>query len=206
MGSELERHLSVYGSFLNNESLTVLTVARSDRDSVAAGLVVDLSDEVESFIWDDGVSTSWSICEVPGGVVAFELSGYGDPSLASLRTLSSNGGAVAVVRSNVQHRLRFGCARDGRVLFDDGDFAYRPTAEGVPAELRASFDSVVVGRDLDGYSENGRDGFATALAMAEAITGVRVSEEHARGLQELRYYRAPTLVYAREAWDERDRR
>jgi hypothetical protein len=199
MASDVERHLSVYGAFPNNESVTVLTVTGGDRESVAAGLDVDLSDSAEPFSWDDGRHTSWSIHEVAGGVVAFELSGFGDPSLAALRALSSNGGAAAVVRSNVLHRLRFGCARNGRVLFDDGDFAYRPTADGVPDEVRELFDSVLVGRDIDGYAENGRDGFAAALAMAEIITGVGVPEEHARGINGFSYYRAPSLTYAREA-------
>ena len=61
--------------------------------------------------------------EVPGGVLAIELSGYGDPSTADLASLSTSG-ASAVVRCNIQAHDRFGCARAGELVFDDDEFTY----------------------------------------------------------------------------------
>jgi hypothetical protein len=199
MATSTEQYLTVVAAFRNIESLTVLTVAGADREVAAVALDVDFSDEVGiSGAWEGGDSTVWAIEEVPGGVLAFEPTGYGDPSLASLKALSEGGRAAAVVRSNVQARLRFGCSRDGQLLFDDGDFSYRPDGVGVPHDLLSLFDQVLRGREIEGYTENGRDGLSVGLAMAEVVTGIQLSVEQVRTIEHLRYYRAPTLVYMRD--------
>lgn len=71
--------------------------------------------------------------------------------------------------------VRFGCARDGEVLFDDDEFAFTEDRPGVPPELTDLMNAVRIDLDADQDDEDGADWMSTALAMAETFTGVRVT-------------------------------
>ena len=187
-----EYYRELVEAFPDAESLTVLVVARATREEVATALSVDLGAPVAD-PWEDEGSTGWAIGEVPGGVLAVEETGYGDPTRAALRTLSANG-AAAVVRSNVQGHVRFGCATDGRLLFDDDEYMFIQDPGAVPAQLRPLFD--LAWTDLDEGEGDGPDGFVVGLAMAEAITGVELEPVHVAQVLDSGYFSAPTLVYA----------
>lgn len=190
-----EYYERVVDAFQDTESLTVLTVAGRSRDQVAAVLGVDLNQPVDDG-WSDNVhETGWAILEIAGGVLAVELSGYGDPALPALLALSENGGASAVVRSNIQANLRFGCARNGELLFDDNEYIYIDDPAVVPGELRPLFD--LAWDDLEGDDEDDEmpDGFVVGLAMAEVITGVQLTADQVAMAYESGFFKAPSLVY-----------
>ena len=118
------------------DSLTVLVVAGRSRDEVAHALGVDLDAPVDDPWEGEGQTTGWALVDLPSGVLAIEPTGYGDPTRAALVELSRDGCAAAVVRTNIQAHDRFGCARDGELLFDDDEYTYIEEPESVPAELR----------------------------------------------------------------------
>jgi hypothetical protein len=193
-----EYYERVAGALLDTESLTVLTVAGKSREQVAAAIDVDLGQSLHS---EDLVEagdidrTAWAIVEVPGGALAIETTGYGDPTRGALRALSEGGGAAAVVRHNIQAHLRFGCARDGDLLFDDDEYMYIEDPNVVPAVLRPLFD--LAWDDLDDeVAGEGPDGFAIGLAMAELVTGVEVTADGAARVSQAETFAAPSLVYA----------
>nr|WP_227467538.1 DUF6461 domain-containing protein [Nocardioides lijunqiniae] len=131
-------------------------------------------------------ATAWAIRDVPGGVFAIEVSGYGDPPSATLTSLAAEGGAAAVVRNNVQARMRFGCAKDGHVVFDADDYMYEDPSR-VPVSLRPLFD--LVHDDLTGETDDDApDEFAVGLAMSEVITGIRLSADDVAAIQESRFF------------------
>ena len=139
---------------------------------------------------------------MPGGVVAIERTGYADPSLQVLAALSKLGGLAAVARSNIQGHERFGCARDGVVLFDAHEFMYieKEEVDGVPSALRPLFDSSwvdLVGLDDDGdeRDDDDWDGVVTAIAMAVEHTGVTFGSDDLVRASETRAYPVRTLTY-----------
>lgn len=177
----------------DTESLTVLVVAGAAPDLVSTVLGVDPNVEVEDGFVDDEAFCAWAVVGIPGGVLALETTGYGDPSLAALARLST-GGAAAVVRSNVQAHVRFGCARDGKVLFDDDEYMYIDDPSAVPPELRPLFD--LVWDDLEGESdEGGLNPVVVGLAMAESITGIELTREHLEQVHSAGFFKAPSLLY-----------
>ena len=121
----------------DSESLTWLVVTGTTREEVADALSVDLAAPSESWV-EDGAA--WSLAELPGGVLALEHSGYADPTNDSLVALLRGGRSVAVARSNVQAHERFGCARDGELVFDDDEFGFIDAPSTVPDVLRPLFD------------------------------------------------------------------
>lgn len=143
----------------------------------------------------DEKTTRWSFLALDGGVLAVEYTGYGDPTLAALRELSAGGGACAVVRGNVQGHDRFGCARDGEVLFDDDEYIYIDDPDVVPPELRPLFDLVWDDLDDEEGDEDTPDPFAVGLAMAELITGLRISGSQIEQAYAGPWYDAPALLY-----------
>jgi hypothetical protein len=189
----VEYYEHVLPAFPDTESLTVLVAAGATRDAVLAALGADLSDQAED-AWDvDSRSAAWAAIEVPGGVLAVEFSGYGDPSLADLAALSQ-AGAAAVVRSNIQAHHRFGVARAGKLIFDDDEYIYLRDRDRVPGELRPLFDAAWV--DLDGDDEDERTRpLAAGLAMAELVTGVELSEDHIAAVLEADFFLAPSPRY-----------
>lgn len=201
VAATVEFYEQVSSALLDTESLTVLVASGVTREDVLAGLGADLSDPVEDS-WDAGERfTAWAAIDVPGGVLAVELTGYGDPSLPSLAALSK-AGASAVVRGNVQAHYRFGCARAGEVVFDDDEFVYVEPV-GVPADLRPLFDAARTELgDEDGLEDERADPFATGLAMAELVTGVELTEDLVAAVLEAEFFSTPSLRYAPGEEDE----
>src|SRR5688572_28188084 len=110
---------------IDSESLTYLVAAGGTRESVASAMGIDLSSALDDASDLDPVQFSaYATTEVTGGVIAIEHSGYADPSPAALALMSADGRAAAVARSNIQAQERFGCARDGELVFDDDEFMY----------------------------------------------------------------------------------
>lgn len=185
-------------AFPDTESLTILIVADASRDAVARELKVDLGAPIEGNWIEDQKATAWALLEVPGGVLGVENTGYGDPTLAALKGLSRDNGAAAVVRHNIQAHLRFGCARNGELLFDDDEYMYIDDPDVVPAELRPLFDLAWDDLEGDEDDDEGADGFAVGLAMAELVTGVELNADSVTKVcHRQTFYRAPSLVYAR---------
>ncbi|MFN8192748.1 MAG: DUF6461 domain-containing protein [Nocardioidaceae bacterium] len=194
MTASTDYYERVSRAFPDTESVTVLFVRGMSRTQVAADLRADLAVRVED-PWGNGESqTGWAIHEIPGGVLAIEQTGYGDPSLEALGALSK-GGAAAVVRSNVQAHVRFGCARDGAVLFDDNEYMYVEDPAAVPQELRSLFDLVWDDLEDDDLDDEGPDGFVVGLAMAGLVTGVEISGGDVEAAIESGFFAAPALVY-----------
>ncbi len=197
--ASLEYHEQLLDAFPDLESLTVLIVSGASRDQVATALGIDLKEPVGADHWvDNEVSTGWAALEVPGGVLAIETSGYGDPTNAALRALSDNGGTAAVVRSNIDGHVRFGSARDGELLFDDNEFMYVEDPSPVAAELRPLLDLVWEDPDCDELDvDEIPSPFAVGLAMAELVTGIELTADDVDAVHGSQFFKTPTLVYAR---------
>lgn len=192
----VEHYTEVLEAFGDTESLSVLVVAGTTAAAVAEalGMEADRPVTLEELADLPEDVTGWAVTGVVGGVLAIERSGYGDPSLATLERLSADGGAAAVVRGNVQAHLRFGAARDGRLLFDDDEYIFITDLDRVPAALRSTFE--LAWDDLESDQDEGApDAFAVGLAMAELVTGIRFSAEQVRAVGEVGYLRAPALAY-----------
>ncbi len=158
---------------------TVLVVTGATVDEVADALEADRSGSIDLdrlARMDEPTHASYAFVEVPGGVLAVEDSGYADPPNAALLALSAGGRSVAVVRENIQAHTRFGCARDGVLLFDAHEYTFVEDRSGVPAELRPLFDRAWVDLEADDGDE-GDDPLTVALAMAELVTGVELTAE-----------------------------
>ena len=184
----------VLEGFGDAESLTVLVVSGRTREEVAAALGVDLAGTAP----DPGVSedlTGWSFLDITGGVLATEITGYGDPSLESLQRLSADGRAAAVVRGNIQGHYRFGYARDGAVLFDDDEYTWVDDRDVVPDEIRALFDLAWDDPDSEEMDEDAPDSMAVGLAMGETVTGLRITRADAEAVTTGPAFPGPMLVY-----------
>jgi hypothetical protein len=178
----------------DDESLTILVVTGATQQEVAGTLGVDLA--VEPTQWpqaEDTATSDYAFADLDGGVLAIEISGYADPSLETLRVLSRGGRSAAVVRDNIQAHLRFGCARGGEIVFDDGDFLYLEDPERVPSELRALFATVWIDDAND--AADGSDPVAVALAMAEVVTGLNLTVEDLERAADSGYRPSPSRVY-----------
>jgi hypothetical protein len=83
--------------------------------------------------------------------------------------------------------VRFGCARDGVLLFDDDEYMFIDADERsrVPDELRPLFDLAWIDVAADDQDEEEADPHAVALAMAELVTGIALSVEDLAQLEEL---------------------
>jgi hypothetical protein len=198
VAATVEYYEQVFKAFGYADESTILIGAGATRESVAAALDIDLSAAVEH-PWEDEDpdSSAWALVEIPGGVLGVEQTGYGDPSLTALRELTRGGGAAAVVRNNIQAHTRFGCARDGEILFDEDEYIYDADPEEVPTELRPLFDLVY--DDLeneDDEDEDGPDPMVVGLAMAEVITGIELLPEHAAAMASAGWHKGPSLTYA----------
>jgi hypothetical protein len=124
---------------------------------------------------DGGSWSAYSFTQVGSGVVAFERTGYADPRGRRLAALSAGGRVSAVVTGNIDAMTRFGYARDGRIVFDEVDYAFVEDLERIPAEVRDL--AAVAWADPDAPVEEGGDWFVAALAMAEQVTGVRADPD-----------------------------
>lgn len=180
---------------VDEESLTVLLVRGGSRAEVLALLgASETAGEVPDA--EDIDHSAYAVAEVDGGVVAFEHSGYADPSPTVLAALSGLGGAAAVSRSNIQAHERFGCATDGALVFDSDEFMYveAQEKEAVPADLRPLFDSAW--RDLSSGDDADADFVSyVGCAMAAAHTGVVLTSDDLNRAMELGYHRVRSLTY-----------
>ncbi len=185
----MEYYDELMDSLGDPESLTVLVVAGASRDAVAHALDVDLHEPV-GHPWDNKHGSdyaAWALVEIDGGVLGVEYTGFGDPSVAALATMTKGGAAAAVVRSNIEAHVRFGCARDAEVLFDAHEFEHVEEPDVVPDELRPLFDRV--------REDDAPDGFAVALAMAEVVTGLELTYEEALLVNAAQFFRGPSMAY-----------
>lgn len=197
VAASVEHYERVLEEFPDDEGLTILIAAGISRVAAAEALGVDLG-KPTGHPWDESAEadfSAWALMDIPGGVLAIEETGYGDPSLGALRELSSVGGAAAVVRNNIQAHLRFGCAKHGELLFDADEFMFVSDPTPVPGELRSLFDLVWDDLDSDELDEDAPDGFAVGLAMAEVITGIEVSADMAAEVNRSGFFKGPYLVY-----------
>ncbi|KRF17013.1 hypothetical protein ASG90_06665 [Nocardioides sp. Soil797] len=195
MAASAEYYQHLVEAFSDTESLTVLVVAGSSPETVAGVLDVDLTAPIgRDGAWDEEGTTAWALLDVPGGVLAVEPTGFGDPTCAALQRLSV-GGAAAVVRHNVLAHLRFGCARDGELLFDDNEYMFVEDPDVVPTELRPLFDLVWTDLEDEDEDEDEFNGFDVGLAMGEQVTGIRLTADHVAELDRSEYFRAPSQVY-----------
>ncbi len=190
-----------YGSLLeethfDTESITIVVASGADRTVVAEALGLDLAaplEESEVMELDESEFSSYTIVDVPGGAFAFEVTGYADPSLDMLARLSAGGRSAAVVRSNIQGRVRFGCARDGAVVFDDDEYIFIDDPEVVPEELRALFDLAWEGESAGAAKDI--DPVTVGLAMAEVYTDIRITADNLDRLVDSPSYLTPALAY-----------
>lgn len=195
MSENLEHYEDLWSDAgMDDESLTCVVVAGASRELVAEALGVDLSTPQDPGDVDDENHSAYAVAEIAGGVVAIENSGYADPSVAALARLSADGRSAAVVRSNIQAHTRFGCASDGVVLFDAHEFTFVDDKDRVPAELRSLFDLAWVDPD-DEDGDGEEDAMAVGMAMAEVVTGLRVTSDDLQRVWESGFFRVPSLTY-----------
>ena len=184
--SERVAHYGEIAEDLDFEAQTVLVVAGASIEEVKAVVLTEAALPTDGETLEDDEVSAYGFVEVEGGVLAMEHTGYADPSLAALVQLSSGGRKAAVVRDNIQAHVRFGCARDGALLFDDDEYIFIDADQRsrVPDELRPLFDLAWIDLDADDQDEDVNP-IAVALAMAELATGVVLTAEDFERLMEL---------------------
>jgi hypothetical protein len=184
---------------IDGESLSVVLVRDGTRAKVLdlLGAEAETNGQHDPDLEDDDYS-AYALAEVQGGVIAFEHTGYADPSPRVLAALSELGGAAAVTRSNIQAHERFGCATDGVLVFDADEFMYveEDEKDALPRELLPMFESVWVDLGDDGDDGDHEDaGGFVGYAMAAKHTGVVVTSDDLRRAVQQGYHRVPTLTY-----------
>lgn len=197
--SERADHYSEMVGDLDLEAQTILVVAGASVEEVRAVVLAEAALPTDGTTLADDEVSAYAFVEVEGGVLAMELTGYADPSVAALVQLSSGGRTAAVVRDNIQAHVRFSCARDGALLFDDDEYMFIDADERsrVPEELRPLFDLAWIDVDADDHDEEA-DPVGVALAMAEVATGIVLTAEDFERLEELprsEWHRVRTMRY-----------
>lgn len=187
MATPVEYYDELIDAIVVPETFSFLVVAGASRDTVAHALEVDLHDPV-AHPWDDKADTdysAWALVEIDGGVLGIEYTGCWDPGVDELQSMTLGGAAAAVVRTqDEEQHLRFGCARDAALLFDAPDFRSLDDPELVPTELRSLLDRI-----------DDADGLALALAMAEVITGLKLTAQQTMLFQTAQFFRGPSATY-----------
>ncbi|NPD06946.1 hypothetical protein HN031_19910 [Nocardioides sp. zg-1308] len=179
--AELVEH---YRSLVIGDETTLVVRGASVSDVVEALGGVALGSVPEDELdGDEPIWATYALAEVDGGVIACEDTGYADPPNAVLVALSEGGRAAAVVRDNIQAHGRFGCARDGELLFDDDEYRFVEDRSSVPEEIRALFDLAWVDLGQEESEAQEDDTNAVGLAMAEVITGIRLTPADAARLE-----------------------
>ncbi len=179
------------------ESCTIVLVSQADRGLLARALGADLTRTTGDPDPDDIDSSACALADVTGGALGYEPTGFADPANDVLRLLSADGGRAAVARSNIQGHLRFGCAVDGELVFDDDEFIYIDDRSRIPEALTHLFAQAWI--DLDDEVTDEDDGpgpLSVALAMAEAFTGVSFTAQDLERATEAGWFRVPSLTYA----------
>ena len=128
---------------------------------------------------DEPIWARYTLTAIEGGVLASEDTGYADPPNSVLVALSKGARAAAVVRDNIQAHCRFGCARDGELLFDSDEYPFLQDRDSVPHEVRALFDMAWVDLTEDELNPQEDDSTAVAFAMAEVVTGIHLTSADA---------------------------
>jgi hypothetical protein len=164
-----------YKSLSVGDQSTLVVRGASVQEVVDALGGVPLDDVPEDELnGDEPIWAAYTLTVIQGGVLAAEDTGYADPPSSVLVALSKDGRAAAVVRNDIQAHCRFGCARDGELLFDNDEYTFLEDRDSVPQDLRQLFDLAWVDLTGDG-SDPQEDSTAVALAMAEVVTGIRLT-------------------------------
>ncbi|MFS3129085.1 hypothetical protein ACLM5J_11855 [Nocardioides sp. Bht2] len=181
------------------DSVSVLVVRGARPRQVAKILGADLSrtvhpDEVDLLPEE---RTVWSFRRIDGGVLAVELTGYGDPTRSALAKLSAIGGSAAVVRDDIDAITRFAAATDGALVFDGDEYAFVDDPALYPDHLRsiASRAWVDLSKPLTDTEE---DPFTVGLELITAHTGLTFGMAEIESTAERSGFSAPTLVYITE--------
>lgn len=173
-----------YKSLSIGDETTLVVRGAAVTEVVAAlgGVPLDAvpEDELDG---GDPIWAAYRLVAIEGGVLGCEDTGYADPPNSVLVALSRGGRAAAVVRDNIQAHSRFGCARDGELLFDDDEYRFLDDRDSVPQELRALFDLAWVDLTQDDLEAQEDDTTAVGLAMAEVVTGIRLTPADADALE-----------------------
>lgn len=166
MTSSIEHYQGVLDDTFDTESLTIFIVAGAPREEVTEALQIDTSAAPSDDGYvDDADVSAYALADIEGGVV----------------------------RDNIKAHLRFGSARDGAIVFDAHEYTW-VDKELVPAELRELFDTAWF--DPDAPIENmEHNGFAIGLAMAEVITGLRLTADDLTRAGAAGYRPAPCFLY-----------
>lgn len=177
--SEQVEHYKQVAEDVDTESLTVVVVSGATVAEVRSVIAADAG-LADGEVVEDDERSEYVFVEVDGGVVAMEHTGFAGPTADALTRLSSGGRSAAVVGSDIQAWDRFGCARDGILLFDDPEYTYLDADDRsrVPDELRPLFDLAWV--DLQSDEEDDESdviAFAVGLAMAEVVTGIHLTAD-----------------------------
>ncbi|MCF6379211.1 DUF6461 domain-containing protein [Nocardioides KLBMP 9356] len=115
--------------------------------------------------------SAYTFVQVGDGVVAYEDTGFADPPKRLLAALSEDGAVSAVATDNIEAMTRFGYARDGKVVYDNYEYAFEDDLDDIPLEVR---DLARLARvDPKGPMVETASWSAVALAMSEKVTGVR---------------------------------
>ena len=169
----LNEHLAWFGVAA---CVTVSTTAT--REELAAAFGADLTatpisaDSVDAENFDRAPVAFLSSA---GCQVAIEVNGFRGSEADVLEAVSSVGRAASAFW-NVEDEVRFACAEDGEVLYDE-EFAYDGT-EGLPDALVALVDLVAVDPDSDDEPSEDEPALnAVALALLETYTGVELTPE-----------------------------
>lgn len=197
MTSGVEHYAPVARLLMSREGGTLLVLRGATRTEVEAALQIDPTREILDFSGSVHV-TGWGLLSIPGAVLAFEATGYGDPSPRTLAALST-GGVSAVVRDNIQGNHRFGFAVAGRNVFDSNHYPLIDDPRSVPEAFQALLRRAWCDPEDDDRDD---DANAVALAMAEVATGVPLALQQVSDLMEQPQYAAPALRYLRDGYRE----
>ena len=120
-----------------------------------------------------GEFSGYSVIQVGDGIVAYEDTGFADPPKRLLAALSEGGGASAVATDNIEAMTRFGYARDGKVVYDNYEYAFADSLDEIPAEVRDL--ARLAWEDPEGPMVATASWSKVAMAMSEKVTGVRAT-------------------------------
>lgn len=179
------RSLFTEASAFYGDGTTVLVVRGASVQEVVDALGGVPPGDVPEHAWDgpEPIWASYTLTAVEGGVLATEDTGYADPPNSVLVALSEGGRAAAVVRDNIQAHCRFGCARDGELVFDEDEYTFLEDRDSVPHEVRALFDLAWIDLTEDELDPQEDDSTAVGLAMAEVVTSIHLTSTDAANLE-----------------------
>lgn len=173
-----------YKNLSIGDESTLVVRGASVQEVVDALGGVQLDDVSEDELdGDEAIWATYTLTAIKGGVLASEDTGYADPPNSVLVALSQGGRAAAVVRDNIQAHCRFGCARDGELLFDSDEYTFLEDRDSVPQELRPVFDLAWIDLTEDELDPQEDDSTAVGLAMAEIVTGLHLTSADAANLE-----------------------